>query len=125
MKHTSISLCPRSEKAVSELSEELDVSRSEVMRRLLIHAHESDSLPDDVLSGFSGNGEDGRTKREAIHTNGNPGRAPSLGRLSDVGGEQTQGDGMGEPQEESPASGERGDQDSDGTRNGFLDQKLW
>lgn len=48
-----------------------------------------------------------------------------MGELSNVDGLEDTESGVAESQEESSAGDQRRNNDQDGTRNGFLDKKLW
>ena len=122
MKHTSVSLCARSEKALSTLSDEYGVSRSEIVRRLCVHAHEKKL--ESALEGFEGR-TDGRTKSEAISLPDASGRAPALGRLPDGAGGDGAPNGVEQPTSDSPEGDKRGNTDSDGQGKSILDTRLW
>jgi hypothetical protein len=68
---------------------------------------------------------DDRSNRDAIHTNGNPGRAPSLGDIANGSGEQGTESGMEESEADGPESDQQGDKDQDGEGGSLLDKRIF
>jgi hypothetical protein len=126
-KRTTCLLCGRAEKALQRIADEHGISRSAAIRRLLVYVIDADAPPKlyQMLSEGYGAGEDGRSDRSAVHTTGNPGRAPSLGHIADEHSQQGAGDGMEMPAQDGPEGGERRNEDQNGGKGSLLDRELF
>lgn len=76
MKPLTVRLESRSDEVLAELSRRYGISRSAVARRLVVAHHKGLDVEEVMQEGYAPGG-DGRSKRAAIHTEGNPN--PPLG----------------------------------------------
>jgi len=126
-KRTTCLLCGRAEKALQQIADEHGISRSAAIRRLLVYVKDADAPPKlhHILSEGYGAGEDGRSDRSAVHTPGNPGRAPNLGNIADEHSQQGAGNGMEKPAQDGPEGGERRYENQNGEGGSLLDRELF